>query len=69
MKIVNGFTCRTSCDVVLAKKGVDPAHPHAAPGGSKVKAPEASSQSASPRLGENVPVDSGTMGTVLSTML
>ena len=27
MQIVNGYVCMTSCDVSLANKGVDPAHP------------------------------------------
>ncbi|MGA0599653.1 hypothetical protein ACO2Q3_03005 [Caulobacter sp. KR2-114] len=27
MEIVNGYVCRTCCDVDLAKRGVDPAHP------------------------------------------
>lgn len=27
MEIVNGYVCNTCCDVDLAKRGVDPAHP------------------------------------------
>jgi len=27
MEIVNGYVCQTCCDVELAKRGVDPAHP------------------------------------------
>ncbi len=27
MEIVNGYVCQSCCDVALAKKGVDPAHP------------------------------------------
>ncbi|HEX3699247.1 MAG TPA: hypothetical protein VHV27_01095 [Phenylobacterium sp.] len=33
MEIVNGYVCKTSCDVDLAKKGVDPAHPKDGPYG------------------------------------
>jgi hypothetical protein len=77
MKVVNGFTCRTNCDVTLAKKGVDPAHPHDPPGTkhgvsatSAVKAaPESESESMAQAPGENAPADSGTVGTMLSTYL
>lgn len=31
MQIVNGYVCQTCCDVALAKKGKDPAHPNADP--------------------------------------
>ena len=27
MEVVNGYVCKSCCDVALAKKGVDPAHP------------------------------------------
>jgi hypothetical protein len=33
MEIVNGYVCKTCCDVDLAKKGVDPAHPKDGPYG------------------------------------
>lgn len=32
MQIVNGYVCRTCCDVAAAKAGKDPAHPNAPPG-------------------------------------
>ena len=32
MQIVNGYVCRTCCDVDAAKAGKDPAHPNAPPG-------------------------------------
>jgi hypothetical protein len=28
VKIVNGYVCQTSCDVTVAKKGIDPRNPH-----------------------------------------
>ncbi len=38
MQIVNGFVCKTCCDVDLAKKHIDPAHPKDGPYG--VNAPD-----------------------------
>ena len=32
LQIVNGYVCRTCCDVAAAKAGKDPAHPNAPPG-------------------------------------
>jgi hypothetical protein len=74
MKVVNGFTCRTSCEVALAKKGVDPAHPHDPPGtkhgvSAKSSVTDSSSNVRTPVPGENAPTDSGSVGTVLSTFL
>jgi hypothetical protein len=73
VKIVNGFTCRTQCDVALAKKGIDPAHPHDPPGTTR-RASSATAASDAPDktstsqpLGENAPAASGSVGTVLST--
>lgn len=31
-QIVNGYVCRSCCDVAAAKAGKDPAHPNAPPG-------------------------------------
>lgn len=28
IKVVNGFVCASSCDVALARKGIDPKNPH-----------------------------------------
>jgi hypothetical protein len=39
MNIVNGYVCRNCSDVELAKKGVDPAHPHDGPNGLQPQAP------------------------------
>lgn len=41
MEIVNGYVCRTCCDVDLAKKGIDPAHPHDGPNGLEPRTPPA----------------------------
>jgi len=31
VNLVNGFVCNNCSDVEVAKKGIDPAHPHAPP--------------------------------------
>jgi len=41
MNIVNGYVCRNCTDVELAKKGVDPAHPHDGPNGVEPRTPDA----------------------------
>ena len=47
MNIVNGYVCRNCTDVELAKKGVDPAHPHDGPNGVDPQTPGASSETKS----------------------
>lgn len=42
IKVVNGFVCSSSCDVALAKKGIDPKNPHNDP----VKAAQLKAQKA-----------------------
>jgi hypothetical protein len=73
MKVVDGFTCRTNCDVTLAKKGIDPAHPHDPPGVkhgvSATSVAKDASETGTQAQGENVPADSGTVGTVVSMYL
>jgi hypothetical protein len=69
--VVNGYVCQTSCDVALAKKGIDPAHPHDPPGtakkvgatGNSSSVGEEESPTQVPGLGENQPAASGTLGT------
>jgi hypothetical protein len=39
MDIVNGYVCHNCSDVALAKKGVDPAHPHDGPNGLQPQTP------------------------------
>jgi hypothetical protein len=34
IEVVNGYVCKSCCDVALAKKGVDPAHPKDDPANS-----------------------------------
>ena len=73
-KVIDGYMCRTNCDVILAKKGIDPAHPHDLPGtvrkaGSAEPSAPSTSSAPAQAVGENKPATSGTLGTVLSTFL
>ncbi len=69
MKIVNGYDCRTQCDVVLAKKGIDPAHPHDPPGEARRAGSPSDASDEAPQPGENHPAATGSVGTVLRTYL
>jgi hypothetical protein len=87
MNLVNGYICRNCTDEELAKRGVDPAHPHRdvkdaqsaeeaksakdTPSTDENKKAESSKATSDERterqrLGENRPLESGTVGTRLN---
>ena len=75
MNLVNGYVCKNCTDEELAKRGVDPAHPQRGPQGTKstderkneeLAAASSLDRAAERRLGENLPVETGAVGTRLN---
>jgi len=62
MQIVNGYVCKDCTDVLLATKGVDPAHPKDGPNGQNRIADEKAQDHARELA------TSGVVGTRLSVM-
>jgi hypothetical protein len=73
IELVNGYVCRNCTDVGLAKRGVDPAHPHDPPhalrrpdGAAADPSTAPGSDAAAAPDGVNRPVADGDRGTLLN---